>query len=168
MHERSTPPWWALLEQASIRDAVTGAERTSVERWMRELDFDLLIATAIRHRLLPRLADFLLASELMSLVPHAFRGALVHGLHENRFNNASTSREAERVVRALAADGVEVVCTKGVVFQASLYDGRGGRSFDDVVHPCSHPQSAPFRRVDEHDPGVVVGEELGTQRRAYA
>src|SRR5919107_3978986 len=43
-----------------------------------------------------------------------------------------------------------------------------GRSFDDVVHPRSHPQAAPFRGVDEHDPGVVVGEELGTQGRAHA
>src|SRR5919107_2883391 len=43
----------------------------------------------------------------------------------------------------------------------------GGRSFDDVVHPRSHPQAAFFRGVDEHYSGVVVGEELGTQGRAH-
>ena len=42
------------------------------------------------------------------------------------------------------------------------------RALDDVVHPRSHPQSAFFRGVHEHDPGVVVREVLATQGRARA
>lgn len=122
---------WRLLELASIHDAASD-DGTDIDAILAGANWDLLIVAAIRHRMMPRVADFLIRSERMSFLPREFRRCLIRSLHENRFRCASSASEASRVVTALVERGVVVVCTKGVVFQASLYGGLGGRSFDDI------------------------------------
>lgn len=124
------PAHWRLLELASIMDAdEDGAETDSV---VAGVDWDLAVLAAIKHRLTPRLADFLIRSKRMSLVPKELRRTLVQALHDNRHKAALATREAGRVVAALAERDVVVACTKGITFQSSLYDGLGGRSFEDI------------------------------------
>ncbi|GLW86660.1 nucleotidyltransferase family protein [Actinokineospora globicatena] len=96
------------------------------------VDWDLLVAGALRQRLLPKLADFVIRSGGMSVLGKELRKILVQARHENRHKGRLAAREAARVVEALTAAGVNVVCTKGVVHQAALYDGSGGRVFGDV------------------------------------
>ncbi|WP_433272773.1 nucleotidyltransferase family protein [Actinosynnema sp. CS-041913] len=123
---------------ASIHDDRAAAGEVDFDIILAEVDWDFLMAAAVRHRMLPRLADLLIRSDLSALVPTEYRRALVMSLHENRHRCAEASTEANRVVKALVAAGVRVACTKGVGFQVTLYGGLGGRYFDDVdvmIHP---------------------------------
>lgn len=123
---------WRLLEYVSITDAVPVDADVPVDALLRAADIDFLVAKAVSHRLVAQLAAVLLDASLMAAVPLRYRRFLVEALHESRFVNAATTREAGRVVGALTEKGIPVVCTKGVVFQSTLYDNRGARSFHDV------------------------------------
>lgn len=123
---------WELLEYASIHDVEPGDGSVDISEIIATVDWDLLAARSLRQRLMPRLTDFLIRSGHMAAAPKAVRRVLVHSLNANRFNCESTAREANRVVTALRERGLAVACTKGVVFQVSLYDGFGGRYFGDI------------------------------------
>ena len=143
MDDTGAAACWKLLELASIHDVFP--VDLDVDSILPEVDWSFLMAAAMRHRLLPRVADFLLRSELMPFPPREYRRALVLALHDNRYRCAEATKEADRVVRALADRGVTVACTKGVGFQVSLYGGLGGRYFDDIdlmIHPEDKDQVA--------------------------
>jgi len=123
---------WTLLELCSIHDVASETTGVDLDEILATVDWDAVIALSLRHRLMPRLADFLIRSELMSTAPKAFRRPLTYALNTNRFNCDATVREAQRVVAAVRGAGGVVACTKGVVFQQSLYGGFGGRDFGDI------------------------------------
>ncbi|RSM50882.1 hypothetical protein DMA12_01710 [Amycolatopsis balhimycina DSM 5908] len=123
---------WELLEHISIADPGNEAFRKAVQLAPRVDDPDELLAQAARHALVPALADFLVQADLLRLVPHHAQRHLLGTLHWNRFKTRRHVAEAERVTTAFRSEGVRVACTKGIVCQASLYDGRGIRHFGDI------------------------------------
>lgn len=123
---------WKLLEYISIADPGNEPFKEAAALAPRVRDLDDLLAQAARHALVPSLADFLVRSELLGLMPHHVQRHLLGTLHWNRFKTRRHVDEAERVTAALGNEGVRVACTKGVVCQASLYDGRGIRHFGDI------------------------------------
>lgn len=131
MADADVPDFWRLLELAAIRDEVTD-DADDLDPLVDGMDWDLVVLAAIKHRMMPKLADFLIRSGRMSLVPRELRRTLVHALQDNRHKAALCTREAGRVAAALAERDVVVACTKGITFQSSLYDGSGGRPFGDI------------------------------------
>ncbi|GAA1329934.1 nucleotidyltransferase family protein [Saccharothrix algeriensis] len=127
---------WRLLELASVSDEVLGGsgdhDDLDLDDLVAGVDWDQAVQAALKHRLVPRLADFLIRSGRLSAVPKQLRRVLVQALHDNRYKTSLASREAARVVAALVAEGVVVACTKGITFQSTLYGGFGGRTFDDI------------------------------------
>ncbi|KJK51695.1 hypothetical protein UK23_06180 [Lentzea aerocolonigenes] len=123
---------WKLVALSSIHDVAADMPDVDVDEILAEVDWDVVLVRAMRHRLMPRLADLLIRSERMAATPKPIRRALVLALNTNRFTCAATTRETSEVVAALQAGGVAVACTKGVVFQQSLYGGFGGRDFRDI------------------------------------
>lgn len=145
MADLDVPEHWRLLELAGRTDLVSGEDGAEVDPVLAGVDWDLAVLAAIKHRLTPRLADFLIRSERMSLVPKQLRRTLVQALQDNRHKAALATREAGRVVAALAERDVVVACTKGITFQSTLYDGFGGRSFEDIdlmIHEESKDRAA--------------------------
>jgi len=125
---------WHLLEYCCAHDSSSD----EIESLLTDVDWNQLTVIALTQRMLPRLADFVLVSGGMGLVPRQFRRILVEARQVNRGLGAAATAEADRVTSALTANGVPAVCTKGVVFQSSLYHGSGGRMFDDIdvmIHP---------------------------------
>lgn len=129
---------WHLLEYTCVHDSSAGDPETDIDSLLTGIDWNQLTVLAATQRMLPRLADFVIESDGMRLVPPPFRRILVEARQVNRHLGATAAAEAARVVEALAGNGVPAVCTKGVVFQSSLYHGSGGRVFDDIdvmIHP---------------------------------
>lgn len=123
---------WELLEHISIADPDNEPFRKAVELAPQVDDFDELLSQAARHALVPSVADFMVQSDLLRLVPHHAQRHLLGTLHWNRFKTRRHAREAARVTAEFENEGVRVACTKGIVCQASLYDGRGIRHFGDI------------------------------------
>ncbi|WP_328472980.1 nucleotidyltransferase family protein [Streptomyces sp. NBC_00448] len=125
-------PGWDLLRRISIADPGSAAFDEARALASELPDPDDLLAQAARHALVPSLADFLVQAELLPSMPHHAQRHLLGTLHWNRFKTRRYAIEAARVTAALADAGVRAACTKGVVCQASLYDGRGIRHFGDI------------------------------------
>ncbi|QUQ64979.1 nucleotidyltransferase family protein [Kutzneria sp. CA-103260] len=132
-HEsRTDEKVWELLEHISISDPDNEPFEKAVQLAPLIDDPDELLAQAARHALVPSLADFLVRADLLRLVPHHAQRHLLGTLHWNRFKTRRHAHEAERITTVLASEGVRVACTKGVVCQQTLYDGRGIRHFGDI------------------------------------
>ncbi|MGB3441079.1 MAG: nucleotidyltransferase family protein [Actinophytocola sp.] len=132
MSDVVVPPAWLLLEYASTNDTVLVEDAEKIDALLAAARWDDLVVHAMRHRLIPRLADFLVRSGLMSHLPRESRRILMQSLHDNRHKVALSCGEAHAVVSAMRDHGVPVVCTKGIAFQYSLYGGFGGRAFNDI------------------------------------
>lgn len=125
-------PAWRLMEYVSVHDTVAAEDADEIDVLLSTVRWDDLVVHATRHRLMSRLADFLIRSEVMSRFSRDARRILIQALHENRHKVERSCIEAHAVVSALQKNGVTVVCTKGIAFQYSLYGGFGGRAFNDI------------------------------------
>lgn len=131
---------WKLLEHVCVHDSSPDESGTEIDSLLAGLDWNQLTVIALTQRMLPRLADFLLCSDLMNRVPKPLRRVLVDARHALRCHASGAVAEADRVARALADNGVTSACTKGVVFHSTLYNAVGGRPFEDIdfmIHPDS-------------------------------
>lgn len=123
---------WSVLELVSIADPGDEdfAQAARLATQLQTPDDLLILAT--RHRMVPTLADFLRRADLMSIMPVGFRHLLQHTLEWNRHKTRILLTEARRIESALREAGLAVAFNKGIVCQATLYDGRGVRSFSDI------------------------------------
>jgi Uncharacterised nucleotidyltransferase len=130
---------WKLLELVSIAggpDSIESAQAVEVLRAVApERNGALaneLMARAARHALAPAVADFLIESDLLGLMPNQMRAHLRGSLHWNSYRTQVIVEEALRIVDSFDKAGVAMVCNKGAVFQSSLYGGRATRFFSDI------------------------------------
>ncbi|WP_030434524.1 nucleotidyltransferase family protein [Actinoplanes subtropicus] len=137
---------WHLLELVSVADPGTEMFGRAADLGGRigdgGIDPDELLSQAARHALVPILADFLVQAELLTRMPHNVQRHLLGALYWNRHKTAEYVAEARSVAGALQRKGIRVACTKGVVCQQLLYDGRGTRHFGDVDLMVLPDQSA--------------------------
>lgn len=139
---------WRLLEELSLlepddEDAVARA-RGLVETGV---DPDELVALAMRHNLLPALAEFLVGHELDSTLPAGMRSHLKGTWQWCRQRALVQVGEAARVVDAVEAHGVRVACTKGIVVQSTLYRRRGIRYLADIDLMIRPQDQEPVREA---------------------
>ncbi|MGY0064954.1 nucleotidyltransferase family protein [Streptomyces sp. LZ34] len=128
---REQPDHWHLLKHICMHDCNPEA-LADVKKVLETLTWDDLSVQARRHRMLPQVADFLIQANYLDLAPHQFRRELIESLYWNRHLSALATDEAARLVQAITECGMTVACTKGVIFQHSLYGGRGVRTFNDI------------------------------------
>jgi hypothetical protein len=98
----------------------------------RRLDLERLALLAMRHGMLPHVAECLIRHGRLAALPGHARRLFTDALLVNRYRAGVLSAEARRTVDALRAAGVRVACNKGIVLQQSLYGGRGVRTFADI------------------------------------
>ncbi len=137
-------PEWRVLSAIAAFDDRYDDPRPVLDALTGDLAYGQLVLMALRHTLMPAVADFLIRH---GTVPRALgrgMGTLVGSLHWNRARCAAMTAEAVRVVAALARAGVRGACTKGSSLQYRLHDGRGTRYFSDIdimIDPVSRETS---------------------------
>ncbi|WP_399933767.1 nucleotidyltransferase family protein [Streptomyces kanamyceticus] len=124
---------WAVLELVAEHQGLD-AEPDARAAHLRRPDFDhgQLIQQAMRHNLLPALADFLNRHGLRKALPHRLRTPVLNQLRLSEHRGRLLTREAARVSDGLARAGVRAAWTKGVTLQTTLYDDTAVRSFNDI------------------------------------
>lgn len=126
-------PEWALLELLCF-GLKTPREHEMFEELMRSsrLHWGELLEQALRHKMLPMLAFHTTSGQLAETVPLFVRSHLRRVLALNVYKIAIFRREAARINKVLDGQGLRFVCTKGITFESTLYEGNGTRYFSDL------------------------------------
>ncbi|WP_327341269.1 nucleotidyltransferase family protein [Streptomyces europaeiscabiei] len=124
---------WAVLELVAEHQGLD-AEPDARAAHLHRPDFahGELVQQAMRHNLLPALADFLNRHGLRKTLPHRLRTPVLNQLRLSEHRGRLLTREAARVSEGLARAGVRAAWTKGVTLQTTLYDDTAVRSFNDI------------------------------------
>lgn len=123
---------WAFLEHVAVHpDAPDPGEAGELVTGS-QFDHGRMVEQAMRHGLLPAVADFLHRHGLRRSLPVRLRNPVLAQLHLSRHRSAVLTRAALEVSAALAGAGIPVVWTKGVILQSWLYGGAGTRTFNDI------------------------------------
>ena len=151
--ERSLGSEWTILELLA-RGIVDDSERQMVRDLLvaDTLNWGELLEQALRHKMVPMLADHIISNNLRFDLPTSIYLHLESALEWNRFQIEVYRREAVRVAQALAGRGIPFVVTKGIAFESTLYGGLGTRFMNDIDFMI-----APRDR----DPVLSVMKELG-------
>lgn len=124
----------------------------------RPIDWDRLWGLAHRHEVLPLVWSHIRSSpERRSRVPDAFASRAERRYLATMLRNAARIDELERVLRALAAESVEVMPVKGPMIAETVYRNPALRVFDDL------DILVPSPRIDA---ARLVLRELGYGTRA--
>ncbi|MFE7504653.1 nucleotidyltransferase family protein [Promicromonospora sp. NPDC057488] len=95
-------------------------------------DHDRMVGLAMRHGLLPSVANFLHVNGLRRSLPTRLRNPVLNALYHSRHRSALLTLAAVEINAALSAHKIPVVWTKGVVLQTWLYRNTGTRLFNDL------------------------------------
>ncbi|MDT0266095.1 nucleotidyltransferase family protein [Streptomyces sp. DSM 44915] len=123
---------WRALELLSVSDPGDSTFAEAADLLKQGADPDNLLSQAVRHGLVPAVADLLAQSGITQSVSSRMRLFLLNCHYANRKKNELATREATVLHGALAEAGVRAAFTKGVVGHLSLYGGRGTRVFNDI------------------------------------
>lgn len=122
---------WQIIELVCRgTDEATARLRDLMLR--REFRAGDLLERALRHRVLPLLVHAIESADLWECFPASFGPQLRLLKAANARRNRVLTGEAQVAAHALEAAGVPVACTKGAVFQYTLYDGAGTRVVSDI------------------------------------
>ena len=94
-----------------------------------------LLEQALRHRMLPLLsfhAFELISGKLQGTVLRAIWFHLKEALELNRHKITIFRDETAKVVNALNDQDIRFVCTKGISFESTIYEGNGSRYMNDI------------------------------------
>lgn len=131
--DQSLGPEWMILELLARGIASSSEEALIRERLTSEnLSWGELIEQALRHKMLPMLAYQVTSADLRFEVPVPIYQHLESVLTWNRRQIEVFRREAVRVARALAAERIPFVVTKGISFESTVYGGLGTRYMNDI------------------------------------
>lgn len=154
---------WRMLELVSIADP-GGIEYAEAASLAAELGVtDGVLVRAARHGLVPALTDLLRGEDLVDRVPAGVRHLLLDSLRWNRHKVHVMLAEARTVAEACRAMGVRVAFTKGIVCQATLFDGRGTRVLADI-DLMIRPEQQDLARHALLDLGYVMGKVYDERR----
>jgi hypothetical protein len=152
-------PEWALLKAIAAGEAGGGQLSDAAENLTRDrLNADRLLSLAMRHQMLPALTDFLRVRGRLGLLPAAVNAYLLHTRRATLHRTSVLSAEAARVVAEFRRSSIEVACTKGVIFQAVLYDGLGTRFMGDIdfmILPDRREEAGQLLEALGYSPRVV-------------
>ena len=140
-------------------DVETGQKARTLLR--ESIDWDYLIQTALRHKLMPLLYRHL--RDLgFELIPESSRERLKSLFHTNARRNIFIATELFRVLNLLRENGIPAIPYKGLVLAAALYGDPGLRQIGDLdflVRRQDVPKardlllSLGYRSQDELPPG---------------
>lgn len=146
-------PEWAILELLCL-----GLKDEKVKNYFIEvlksgdINWGELLEQAIYHRVWPNLAYHLTLEEFQLYVPRDIRWHLRQMLDVNKHKTTLCRAEVVRIGRKLQAAQVPYVNTKGIALEATLYEGKNIRYFNDI----------DFMIQPEHrDKVMELLEELG-------
>ncbi len=124
---------WTILELLA-RGVIDDPERPMVRELLlsNTLDWGELLEQALRHKMLPLLAQHIISSDLRFEVPMSIYQHLESDLEWNRWQIEVFRRETVRVAQGLADRGIPFVVTKGMTFESTLYDSLGTRYMNDI------------------------------------
>src|SRR5690242_13134768 len=129
----SLGPEWTILEVLA-RGTVDDTERQTLSDLLLtdNLSWGELLEQALRHKMLPMLAHHIISAGLRFEVPTSIYQHLESALEWNRSQIEVFRRETVRVTQGLAGRGIQVVVTKGMAFESTLYGGLGTRLMNDI------------------------------------
>ena len=129
----SLGPEWAVLELLCRPPRSPGRDaQIRVLLSDRSLHWGELIEQAIRHKLLPLLADHLASGRHDDLIAGPLAAHLRQALRANQHRTRIYRAEALTVTAALADTSVPAAVTRGLALEATLYAGKGTRTFSDL------------------------------------
>lgn len=131
--DRSLGPEWTVLELLA-RGTVDDSEREMVRDLLvaETLNWGELLEQALRHKMVPMLAHYVVSAGLRFDVPTGIYLHLESALEWNRWQIEVYRREAVRVAQGLAGRGIHFVVTKGIAFESTLYGNLGTRFMNDI------------------------------------
>lgn len=124
---------WTILELLA-RGIVDDSERQMGRDLLVSdtLNWGELLEQALRHKMLPMLADHIISANLRFDVPTSIYMHLESVLEWNRCQIEVFRRETVRIAQELAGRGIRFVVTKGMTFESTLYGGVGTRHMNDI------------------------------------
>ena len=131
--DQSLGPEWTLLELLA-RGIVDDSEGEMARDLLQadHLNWGELLEQALRHKMLPTLAQLVISSGLRFEVPMSIYLHLESVLEWNRWQIDVFRGEMVRVAQRLAGRDVSFVVTKGMTFESTLYDNLGTRHMYDI------------------------------------
>lgn len=96
----------------------------------RDIDWDIFLRLAIRHRLIPSVRKFVKTAEV-KMPPRAFR-AIEAAAEENTRIMLGLTGELLRLTRIFTKNGIRVIALKGPALAYQLYGDPGGRQSMDL------------------------------------
>ncbi|WP_069867506.1 nucleotidyltransferase family protein [Streptomyces malaysiensis] len=139
---------WAVLELVAEHQGLD-AEPDARASYLNRPGFEHgeLVQQAMRHNLLPALADFLNRHGLRKALPHRLRTPVLNYLRLSEHRARLLTREAVRVSDGLARAGVRAAWTKGVTLQSTLFDNTAVRPFNDIDLMIAPDDREPTKAV---------------------
>lgn len=124
---------WALMELLCL-GLMTQDEQQAFTELIESgsMDWGILLEQAILHKMLPLLAFHTLAIEQKQAVPRRIQEHFHSVLDLNRHKRTLWYREADKVIKFLGKQGVQVLGRKDVAFESTLYGGNGSRRLGDI------------------------------------
>lgn len=143
---------WAFLEHVALhpQSPEPGVAGELVKG--TQFDHGRMVENAMRHGLLPSVADFLHRHELRRSLPVRLRNPVLAALHHSRQRSRVLTQSAVYLDGALAQAEIPVVWTKGVVLQSWLYGSAGIRLFNDI-----DMMILPEHRADAREALIAAG-----------
>jgi len=131
--DQSLGPEWTILELLA-RGIANDSERQMVRDLLlaKPLNWGELLEQALRHKMVPMLAHYIISAGLRYDVPTSIYMHLESALEWNRWQIEVYRREAVRVAQSLAGRGIHFVVTKGIAFESTLYGSLGTRFMNDI------------------------------------
>jgi hypothetical protein len=124
---------WEMLELVAVNQGLNADLGGRLQPLRRPgFDHGRLVELAMRHGLLPALADFLNRNQLRRDLPMRLRAPVMSYLRLSEHRALLLTAEAQRIADALAIARITFAFTKGVVLQSALYGQVGLRTFNDI------------------------------------
>ena len=126
-------PEWALMELLCL-GLITPDEQQAFAELIQSnsLDWGILLEQAIRHKMLPLLAFHTVTAVPKQAVPRRIHGHLRSVLDLNRHKRTIWYPEADKIIKFLGQQNIQVIGRKDVAFESTLYSGNGSRRFGDI------------------------------------
>ena len=128
----------------------------------KNLNWGELIERAIRHRMLPALAEKVISLHLGVHIPDSIRYHLFQHLNINKWKIAIYYKVAMKLIKALQNQNIRFVCTKGITFESTIYNGVGSRELGDIdfmIHPKDQAIAIKTLKELNYEQGLLKEKE---------
>lgn len=124
-------PEWALLEVVAKKDSNFIAEATDIiDNY--EIHWGELMEQAMSHKMFPMVCSCFMEDMLFEKLPPFINQYFTLNYQINVHKTQRIKVQTLRIVDAMRKEGIDIVCTKGIVLDVQLYEGKGYRFLSDV------------------------------------